>query len=281
MLVIKIGGGRDLNHAAIVEGIAQLWHEGQRVVVVHGGAELTNHIAQQLGHPPQFITSPSGHTSRRTDKKTLEIFQMVYCGLLNKRWVERFQQAGVNALGLSGMDGRLWVGKRKKVIKALVNGRRMLIRDDYTGTVEQVNNSLLQALLDAGYLPVLTPPALSYEGEAINVDGDRAAAQTAIALHAHTLLILTSVPGLLQHFPDETTLIPYIPAREVESYLNVAQGRMKKKVLAASEALRGGVQRVIFADGRTSTSVQDALAGRGTHITHIPPGEKHTAEAIP
>ncbi len=274
MLVIKIGGGRDLNHAAIVESIAQLWHQGQKMVVIHGGAELTNEIAQRLGHPPQFITSPSGHTSRRTDRKTLEIFEMVYCGLLNKGWVERFQQVGVNALGLSGLDGQIWVGKRKKVIRALVNGRRMLIRDDYTGTVERVNVSLLRTLLEADYLPVLTPPALSYEGEAMNVDGDRAAAQTAVALNAHTLLILTSVPGLLRHFPDEASLIPHIPASDIEAYLDVAQGRMKKKVLAAIEALKGGVQRVIFADGRTPTGVQDALAGHGTHIT---PGPKQTS----
>ncbi len=266
MLIVKIGGGKDLHRAAIVEDIATLWREGRPMVVIHGGAEITNEIAEQLGHPPQFITSPSGHTSRRTDRRTLEIFEMVYCGLLNKGWVEQLQQAGVNAVGLSGVDGRIWEGKRKRVIKALVNGKRVVIRDDYTGTVERVNTSLLLSLLDGGYLPVLTPPAISYEGEAINVDGDRAAAQTAVALQADTLLILTSVPGLLRDFPDESTLIPRIPATEVEAYLDVAQGRMKKKVLAAAEAVRAGVRRVIFADGRVDTPVHSALAGHGTVI---------------
>ncbi len=266
VLVIKIGGGKDLNHDAIARDIADFWQAGYRLVIVHGGAELTNEIATQLGHPPQFITSPSGHTSRRTDRKTLEIFEMVYCGLLNKGWVERLQRLGINAVGLSGLDGRLWEGKRKKAIKALVNGRRMLIRDDYTGTVEQVNTSLLQSLLSAGYLPVLTPPAISYENEAINVDGDRAAAQTAIALSARALIILTSVPGLLRAFPDERTLIPSIPAHEVEEYLSVAQGRMKKKVLAAAEAVKAGVSQVIFADGRVHNPIQRALAGEGTVI---------------
>jgi len=265
-LVLKIGGGNDLDHAAIAEDIAQLWKEGKRLVVVHGGAEMTNDIATQLGHPPQFITSPSGHTSRRTDRRTLEIFEMVYCGLLNKGWVERLQQLGVNAIGLSGLDGRIWEGKRKQRIRAIVNGRRMVIRDDFTGVVQEVNAPLLRNILDMGYLAVLTPPAISYEGEAINVDGDRAAARTAVALQANTLLILTSVPGLLERFPDESTLIRHIPAHAVDTYQEVAQGRMKKKVLAASEALQGGVKKVIFADGRVHAPIQEALSGHGTVI---------------
>lgn len=265
-LVVKIGGGMDLDHDAIARDIARLWHAGHPLVVVHGGAETTNVIAEQLGHPPQFITSPSGHVSRRTDRKTLEIFEMVYCGLLNKGWVERFQALGVNAVGLSGVDGRLWVGKRKKTVRAIVDGRKMLIRDDYTGTVEEVNVPLLNALLDAGYMPILTPPAISYENEAINVDGDRAAARTAAALQASALVILTSVPGLLREFPDESTLIDHIPADAVEDYLPVAQGRMKRKVLAAAEAVHAGVGRVIFADGRVDTPLERALAGHGTVI---------------
>ena len=270
ILVVKIGGGTDLNHDAIARDIADLWHEGRRLVVVHGGAETTNRVAEQLGHPPQFITSPSGHVSRRTDRRTLEIFEMVYCGLLNKGWVERFQALGVNAIGLSGVDGRLWEGKRKKTVRALVDGRKVLIRDDYTGTVERVNAPLLRALIDSGYMPVLTPPAISYEHEAINVDGDRAAAQTAVALRARTLVILTSVPGLLRHFPDESTLIRHIPAARVEDYLHVAQGRMKKKVLAAAEAVRAGVGRVVFADGRVDTPLRRALEGWGTVIAASP-----------
>jgi len=266
-MIIKIGGGKDLNHDAIARDIALVWGEGHRMVVVHGGAETTNEIAEKLGYPPRFITSPSGHSSRRTDRKTLEIFEMVYCGLLNKAWVERLQQLGINAVGLSGLDGRIWEGKRKRAVRAVIDGRRLLIRDDYTGTVEQVNTGLLLSLLDAGYLPVLTPPAISYESEAINVDGDRAAARTAAALHADILLILTSVPGLLRRFPDEETLVHRIPAAEVATYLDVAQGRMKKKVLAAGEALQAGVHRVIFADGRTEEPIRRALAGAGTVIS--------------
>jgi acetylglutamate/LysW-gamma-L-alpha-aminoadipate kinase len=266
IIVVKVGGGLDLDHEAIADDIAKLWLEGTRVVVVHGGAELTNQVAEALGHPPEFVTSVSGYTSRRTDRRTLEIFEMVYCGQLNKGWVERFQKRGVNAVGLSGLDGRIWEGKRKKSIRVIKDGRRMVIRDDYTGKVEKVNTTLLLALLDGGFMPVITPPAVSYEGEAINVDGDRGAAMTASALGASALVILSGVPGLLEKFPDESTLIRRIPAGEIDRFMEFAKDRMKKKVLGAKEALESGVGKVIFADGRVSEPVSRALSGEGTVI---------------
>lgn len=267
MLIIKIGGAEGINHDAIVEDVATLVRQGRRLVVVHGGSALTNQVATALGHPPQFVTSASGYTSRRTDRRTLEIFEMVYCGQVNKGLVERLQRMGVNAIGLSGVDGRVWQGLRKAAIKIIdERGRRRVLRDDYTGRVEQVNVALLTTLLNADYTPVLTPPAISYEGEAINVDGDRAAAATAVALSAEALVILSNVPGLLEHFPDETTLIRHIPGDRLEGFMSVAQDRMKKKVMGAHEALLGGVPRVIFADGRVSRPVQRALAGEGTLI---------------
>src|SRR5690606_38420604 len=100
--------------------------------------------------------------------------------------------------------------------------------------------------LGAGYLPVLTPPAVSYEGEAINVDADRAAGAMAVALKADALLLLSNVPGLLRAFPDESTLISRIARDDIGAAAEHAQGRMKKKVLGAQEALAGGVRRVIM-----------------------------------
>jgi acetylglutamate/LysW-gamma-L-alpha-aminoadipate kinase len=240
--------------------------EGQQMVVVHGGSAETNRVAEVLGHPPRFVTSVSGYTSRYTDRKTLEIFEMVYCGKINKGLVERLQRRGVNAVGLSGLDGRIFEGPRKAVIKVIQNGRRMVLRDDYTGKVERVNVHLLRLLLDNGYLPVLTPPAASYDGEAINVDGDRAAAAVAKALGAEQLIILSNVPGLLRNFPDESSLISRIPRGHVESAMDFAQDRMKKKVLGATEALESGVRRVVFADGRVEQPIRRALAGQGTVI---------------
>ncbi len=266
MIVLKIGGSEGLNYDFIADDIAALVNEGQPLIVIHGGSALTNKVAEQLGHPPQFVTSVSGFTSRRTDRRTLEIFEMVYCGQMNKGLVEKLQTRGIRAVGLSGLDGRIWEGPRKDVIKVIQKGRKRVIRDDYTGKVEQVNTTLLQSLLDGGYLPVLTPPAASYDGEAINVDGDRAAAATAAAFQAEALVILSNVPGLLENFPDEASLIRHIPAAKIDQFMSVAEDRMKKKVMGAQEALAEGIGRIIFADGRIEQPVRQALAGEGTVI---------------
>lgn len=266
MLVVKVGGGEGINLEAVADDVAALAVVGQEMVLIHGGSHLTNQIAEQLGHPPQFVTSPSGHTSRRTDRRTLEIFEMVYCGQLNKTVVELLQQRNVNAIGLSGIDGRLWEGKRKNAIRIVENGKTRILRDDYTGKVERVNGDLLRNLLNGGYLPVLTPPAISYEGEAINVDGDRAAGATAIALKADTLIILSNVPGLLKNYPDETSLIAKIEKDNLAAFEQFAEGRMKKKVMGAQEALNGGVGRVILGDARNQQPIRMALDGKGTVI---------------
>ncbi len=266
MIVVKVGGGKDLNIDAVVADIAALTAAGRPLLLVHGGAETTNDVAAALGHPPEFVTSESGFVSRRTDRRTLEIFEMVYCGQLNKMWVEKLQRAGVNAVGLSGLDGRVFEGTRKDTLRVRINGKRMVLRDDWTGTVERVNTHLLDLLRGGGYLPVLTPPGASDQGEAINVDGDRAAAMVAAAYHAEALVILSNVPGLLRAFPDESTLIREIPRGKANDFMQFAEGRMKKKVMGAVEAIGEGVQRVIFADGRIDAPISAALAGGGTQI---------------
>jgi acetylglutamate/LysW-gamma-L-alpha-aminoadipate kinase len=266
MIVVKVGGGTSLNIDAIVADLVALRASGTELLLVHGGAQTTNAVAEALGHPPQFVTSETGHVSRRTDRRTLEIFEMVYCGQLNKMWVEKLQTAGVNAVGLSGLDGRIFEGTRKDTLRIKVDGRRLVLRDDWTGTVERVNTHLLRLLIDGGYFPVLTPPGASTAGEAVNVDGDRAAAMVAGAFEAEALLILTDTPGLLRAFPDESTLITEIPRAQADRFMQYAEGRMKKKVMGAVEAIAGGVRKVIFADGRIEQPLSRALAGGGTHI---------------
>jgi acetylglutamate/LysW-gamma-L-alpha-aminoadipate kinase len=266
MIVVKVGGGTSLDIDAIVADLVAVRAAGTELLLVHGGAKTTNAVAEALGHPPQFVTSETGHVSRRTDRRTLEIFEMVYCGQLNKMWVEKLQTSGVNAVGLSGLDGRIFEGTRKDTLRIRVDGRRLVLRDDWTGTVERVNTHLLRLLIDGGYFPVLTPPGASTAGEAVNVDGDRAAAMVAGAFGADALVILTDTPGLLKAFPDESTLITDIPRAQAERFMQYAEGRMKKKVMGAVEAIEGGVRKVIFADGRIAQPLTRALAGGGTHI---------------
>jgi acetylglutamate/LysW-gamma-L-alpha-aminoadipate kinase len=267
MIVIKAGGNGSLDMSAVCADVAGLVQRGERVVLVHGGSHETNVISEKLGHPPRFVTSVSGHVSRYTDRETLEIFAMVTAGRINKLLVEYLQKLGVNAIGLSGLDGRLLEGRRKAVLRVVENGKRKVLRDDYSGRIEQVNSALLSSLLDAGYVPVVAPLAVSYQGEALNVDGDRVAAAISAALKAHKLIVLSNVPGLLRTFPDESTLIPFIPREKATEHLDrYAQGRMKKKLLGAIEALHEGVSQVVIGDGRLDQPLQRALAGQGTVI---------------
>ncbi len=269
MIVIKMGGTTGVNVDAVMRDVAAQVKAGQRLIVVHGGSGETNTISEQLGHPPQFVTSPSGYTSRYTDRTTLEIFAMVTAGKINTLLVEALQKLGVNAFGLTGLDGRLMVAKRKDAIRVIdpTTGKQRMLRDDYTGKIESVNSALLHMLLDAGYTPVIAPLAVSTEGEAVNVDADRAAAMVASGVAAEQLILLSNVPGLLRKFPDESTLIRHIDRDKVEASLEFAEGRMKKKVLGASEALGLGVGKVVFADGRVENPVANALAGNGTVIS--------------
>ena len=266
MLVVKVGGSLGIDYDSVCRDLASLIQSGRRAILVHGGSAETNALSEKLGKPPRMVTSVSGYESRYTDRETLTIFEMVYCGKMNKGIVERFQKLGVNAVGLSGMDGRIWEGRRKSTITIVENGKRRVLRDDYTGRIETVNLDLLNLLLDHGYTPVLTPPAVSREGEAINVDGDRAVAVLGAALGVDKLVILSNIPGLLRNLEDESSLIREIPLEEADAFMEFARGRMKKKLLGAVEAVQQGVREVVFGDARLSDPVTQALSGKGTVI---------------
>ena len=262
-IVVKIGGGAGVATANIVEEIARSFAGRQRLVLVHGGSDLTNTLAERLGHPVRMITSPTGMVSRYTDSETLRIYAMAVAGQINTELVASLQQRGVNALGLAGVDGRLLLARRKAAVRSVTpEGRIQILRDDYTGSIEQVNSGLLQQLLRSGYTPVVAPLALSFEGERLNVDGDRVAAAIAVSLQAEALVIMTNVPGLLADPQQNTTLVRTIAAEHLEHYMPYAQGRMRKKLLGAQEAIHGGVPRVYIGSG----SLKGVLAGEGTMI---------------
>lgn len=287
-IVIKIGGGKGIELGPILSELAALVRAGERVVLVHGGSHETNVLSEKLGHPARTITSPSGHTSRRTDRQTLAIFTMVYCGRVNKSIVEHLQREGVNAAGLSGIDGGLWRGTRKSAIRAIEEGRTVIIRDDLSGTVDRVDAAFLNLLLESGRVPVLTPPAITEDGVAINVDADRAAARTAAALGADELLLLSNVPGVLRDPRDPASLIERVTGATLEVVRVAAGGRMKNKVLAAEEAMAGvggvgggvgggearRVGRVVIGSANGPDAIARARAGAGTVFVHEPALER-------
>jgi acetylglutamate/LysW-gamma-L-alpha-aminoadipate kinase len=239
---------------------------GEPVVLVHGGNAEFSRLSAALGMPPRMIVSGSGRVSRYTDRPTMDAMLMAYCGKVNKTLVGILQAAGVDAVGLSGLDGRIAAGRRKAVLRGTEDGKPKVLRDDHAGTIETVSTRLVRLLLDGGFLPVLTPPALGEAGVPINVDGDKLALELAIALEADGLLFFSDTPGLLADKDDETTLIREIEAANPEAALGVAGGRMIVKVEAALGAIARGVGRVVFADARVEHPIQRALAGEGTVV---------------
>jgi acetylglutamate/LysW-gamma-L-alpha-aminoadipate kinase len=194
---------------------------------------------------------------------------MAYAGKVNKRIVAQFQAAGVNAVGLSAIDGRIATGRRKSTIRVIENGKPKVLRDDHAGTIEQVDTTLVRLLLDAGYLPILTPPALALdEGTPINVDGDKLSLALATDLGAEAIYFFSDTPGLLADKDDESTLIREIDVTDPEAALESAQGRMKVKVESAIKAIEQGVGKVVFSDARVTHPLQRAMAGEGTVIEY-------------
>jgi acetylglutamate/LysW-gamma-L-alpha-aminoadipate kinase len=268
-LVIKLGGSAGIDNGLTVDDLAGMG-PGRRVVLVHGAnAELDAYIRSQ-GREPVIVTSSRGQVSRYTDDRTMNDMLAIYAGQTNKRIVELFQQRGVNAVGLSALDGGIARGRRKSTIRIVEDGKPKVLRGDRAGSIDEIDTTLIELLLDNGYLPVLTPPALSDEGEAINVDGDKLALQLAIALQAEALVFLSNTAGLLADVDDPGSLIAHIDAlddADVERATAAAGGRMKKKVEAGVGAVRAGIGTVVFADARVERPVTRALAGAGTVLT--------------
>jgi acetylglutamate/LysW-gamma-L-alpha-aminoadipate kinase len=270
MYVIKIGGGAAIDEAAyarFAEDLAEMHAAGTPFVVVHGGNAEFSKLSTALGMPPRMITNDKGRVSRYTDRETIDAMLMAYCGKVNKTIVATFQQAGINAVGLSGIDGRIATGRRKPVLRGTEDGKPKVLRDDHAGSIDAVDAALISLLMANGYVPVLTPPALAVdEGRPINVDGDKLALNLARELSADVLLFFSDTPGLLADKDDESTLIREIDASDPSGALASAQGRMVVKVEQALKAIEHGVGQVIFADARVEHPVQRALAGEGTRI---------------
>jgi acetylglutamate/LysW-gamma-L-alpha-aminoadipate kinase len=251
-------------------------------VLVHGASAAADTLAEQVGYPARTLTTQGGHTSRYTDPRTLEIF-CAAAASVNQQLVAQLTSHGVRAVGLAGPN--IIRARRKSALRALVNGRQVMVRDDYTGTITDINGNLLSLLLDEGYTPVIAPVALGEEGERLNVDGDLAAANIANVLNGETLIILSNVPGLLRNPEDPSSLISSFSLTELDRYEPFANGRMKKKLLAAQTAQ---TERIILSDARIEQPLEAALAGAGTHVyvpsppAPLPQGEgsKELEEAV-
>lgn len=260
LIVVKVGGSiLETVPPELVTDIKKILSDHQ-LVLVHGGGKGVTAIASKLGKEQKFVFSPTGFRSRYTDKETMEIFTMVMAGKINKKIVTVLIKQKIPVVGLTGLDGLLVQADRKKrIIIVDERGRKRVIDGGYTGKVNQINVSLLQLLLENGFVPLVSPVAASEEQEPLNVDADRTAANIAGALKADMLVLLTDVEGLKL----DNKLVSKLSVDEVEDKLKKIGGGMITKVYAAQEALNKGVGEVVICSGVRENPISSALKHEG------------------
>ena len=251
-IIIKYGGAAMDEPALTFEvarRIAAFRKRGDDVVVVHGGGkEVTRHL-ERLQIQSHFVNG-----LRYTDAETLEAAEMLLSGTINKRIVSMIQQAGEKAIGLSGRDGRIAQITRLPEL-------------GFVGAIESISPELLELLLSRNYIPVVSPISEEDSGQAVNVNADEMARAIASGLSANTLIFLTDVDGLLL----EGKLVHRCPASEIEKLLKhpEVKGGMIPKLEGALQAIRGGVSRVLFLNGKNPELLDQVLVNglaSGTEI---------------
>lgn len=267
IIVVKYGGHAMTDDALkqqVMEDIALLWLIGVKVVLVHGGGPEINLLMERLGHVPQFVNG-----CRVTDEETIEIVQMVLAGKVNKSLVNLLNKKGVKAIGLSGMDGKLLMCKKKDE------------KLGFVGDIVKVNPKVIRDVIEKNYIPVISTVGADTKGNLYNINGDTAAAHIAGALHAERLIMMTDIAGILRDKDDPTTLIPEIKVSQAHELYDsgIISGGMIPKVDCAVEAIKEGVKNVIIMDGRVPHSILMELLtneGAGTMIVNQGLKNAHT-----
>ena len=243
VVVIKYGGNAMINDELkeqVMEDIVLLHLVGVKVVLVHGGGPEISELMDRLGKKPTFVDG-----LRVTDRETVDIVQMVLAGKVNKSLVSLLGRKGGNAIGLSGIDGKL--------IEAEIKDERL----GYVGNVTKVNIEPVMDLLEKGYIPVISTVGSDEEGNIYNINGDTAAAYIAGALQAERLFMMTDIAGILRDREDPSTLIADITISEAEELKEqgVITGGMIPKVEGCVCAIECGVENVVIMDGRIPHSI--------------------------
>lgn len=262
MIIVKIGGGKDNNLKGVVQDLAGL---SDKFIIVHGANAVRDEIAAKMGFPTKTVTSVSGYSSVLSDEHAIDAIMMGYAGIQNKRLVELCQQHGLNAVGLSGLDGKLVQGARNKGIRVRQNEKTIMMRD-FSGKPRAVNKDLITLLLDNGYVPVICIPIIDENNFAINSENDDIVALLQDELHAETVIQLIEAPGFMDDIKDASSLVKTISKLELDAREAQVEGRMKRKMLALKKLAESGAKRILISDGRVEHPIQDALAGKGTTI---------------
>ena len=253
-IVVKIGGSTLGAHDTTLQDLVALQRQGSTPVVVHGGGPLISQWMETRGVRPRFVRG-----LRVTDGPSLEIVTAILAGLVNKELVSKVGALGGKAVGISGADGGM--------LEAAVSDPELGL----VGSITRVNSGPIDALLEAGYMPVVAPLAVqagetSPTDSLLNVNGDTAAGAIAAALGAERLLFLTDVEGVLD---SSRRLIPRLTERQALGLVrsSVVVGGMTPKIEACLTAVReGSVTQIV--DGRKPGALSQALSGEqiGTRV---------------
>ncbi len=262
MIIVKIGGGEAINIQGIIANLGEI---DEKFVIVHGANALRDALAEKLNYSKKVLTSVSGYSSVFSDEQALDVMMMAYAGLRNKRIVELCQQKGINAVGLSGLDGKMIQGKRNNGIRIKENGKLRIVRD-FSGKPKEINTQLLDLLLTNGYTPVLSVPIIDENNFAINSENDDIINVLQKSIHAEKIITLIEAPGFLDDPSDPGSVVAKISPQELERREGQVEGRMKRKLLALRRLFENGANTLIMADGRVENPIHDALAGKGTII---------------
>jgi acetylglutamate/LysW-gamma-L-alpha-aminoadipate kinase len=267
LVVAKIGGSildqPEERYHSLFEDVRLVSSE-HRLILVHGGGREVTRIAEALGKKQKFIESPNGIRSRYTDNETAVIYSMVMAGKIGKGIVAALQRYGINAVGLSGVDGALLQAERKKKLVVVDDrGRKVAIEGGFTGKIQSVKTELLETLLSNRFVPVISPVAISQEYELLNVDGDRACSHVAGMMTSDTAIFLTDTDGVFLN----NKLVTKWSCDQALSNLSKIGSGMDKKVIAAIEAVKMGARRSVICSGLSTNPISAGIKGIGTVIT--------------
>lgn len=244
-IVVKYGGNAMINEelkSAVMSDIVLLQLVGVNVVLVHGGGPEINAMLKKTGKESKFVNG-----MRVTDEETIDIVQMVLAGKVNKSLANQLNLSGGKAIGLCGLDGNLL-----KAQKQTKNGDI-----GFVGDITDVDVTVINDVINSGYIPVIATVAGGTEGEVYNINADIAASAIAAKLNAKKLILMTDVRGLLRDKDDEDTLISVVNVSEVPRLKNegIISGGMIPKIDCCVEAVRQGVDRAHILDGRIPHSI--------------------------
>ena len=262
VVVIKYGGNAMISDElfdAVIEDMLLLQLVGIHAVLVHGGGPEINEMLDRLGLESRFING-----LRYTDKETMDVVQSVLCGKVNKDLVSTIARKGGSAVGLCGLDGKLFEAEKMDRGDGEDYG--------YVGDIVKINPEVVLQAINEGHIPVVATVAYGADNEtAYNVNADTAAAKLAIALGAEKLILLTNTRGVLREKDKEESLIKQIEKNEIEELMGrkIIDGGMIPKVECCADAIDGGVRRTHILDGRIPHSILIEMLtdeGAGTMI---------------